>query len=179
MSIAIDDIKRALRRDQKLVRFKKMFEGNPNFSMNFEDLHEELETMHSTRKVRTLNRKRGDFAEEVLDSMLIDQSTRSRCAEILGACVKVRGALSETLDNLRDYLIFAYSARLKSVGGTQAERKAFVESVLRPFYKFLSNVSQLEEHCKVIITDIDKAGFTYTNLVETIKILSAPERVRL
>lgn len=180
MSEQLDALKRVLQKDQKLLNFKRAFEGNPAFSMNFVDLHEELDTLHSTRSVRTLRRKKGsDFAEEVLDSMLQDQATRSRCAEILGACVKVRGSISETLDNLRDYLIVTYSSKLKLIGGTQAERKAFVESVMRRFYKFLAEVEQLEEHCKVIITDIDKAGFTYTNIVETVKILSAPERVRL
>lgn len=175
----LDALKRVLRKDKKLLRFKDNFEGNPNFSLNFDKLHEELERLHATRSVRTLRRKNHDFAEEVLDSMLQDQATRSRCTEILGACIKIRGALSDTLDNIRDYLIMTYSSKLKLVGGTQSERKAYVETVLRPFYKYLTEVSMLEEHCKVIIQDIDKAGFAYTNLVETIKILSAPERVRL
>jgi pyrimidine operon attenuation protein/uracil phosphoribosyltransferase len=51
--------------------------------------------------------------------------------------------------------------------------------VMKRFYEFFNQVQTLEKHARLIIEDVDKAGYTYRNLVEAIKILSRPEQVSL
>jgi hypothetical protein len=168
-------IRSRIRENKKYLRFKDAFNKNPNNVIDFDSLHEEMERLHKTRHVRSLRRKSKGFAEDLLDSLIQDQRVRSRCTEILGVCITVAGAMKETLDNLSDYLLIEYTDLLKTLG-TVKERQAVVESVLRPFFKYLDQIEQLRAHAKVIIEDIDKAGFAHTNMVAAVQMLSRPER---
>ena len=172
-------LRRIIKKHKIYQRYLELFEKNPAFSINFDELHGEIETMHVTRRTRTLRRKKNaHFTENVVDAMLDDQACRSRCTEILGQCVKITNAMEENLGNVRDFLLTEFANHLKHVG-TQAERKAFVENVMKRFYEFFNQVQTLEKHARLIIEDVDKAGYTYRNLVEAIKILSRPEQVSL
>ena len=107
--------------------------------------------------------------------MLQDQAYRSRCAEILASCIMIDGTFNETLCNLRDYLLLEYGGRMGRGRTTKEERRQFMENVLRPFFRYLYKVDQIKQHAKYIVDDIDKAGFTYRNLVESIKLMGRPE----
>lgn len=177
MSREIDAIKRTIRADEHYKKFKATFASNPRFCIDFDGLLEELHTMHSVRKTRRLKRKR-TLVEDAVDAMLLDQSTRSRCAEIVAQIMEVEHVFNTTVTNMRDYILVEYAQYLKSVG-TQAERKVFVESLLRIYYKYLSNLQNVKQVAQYIIQDVDKAGFMFTNLVATLQILSRPEQVTL
>lgn len=176
MSEKISMIRRRIRDNKKYQQFKEAHQCNPNNVIDFAGLHDEMSRMHKTRAVRALRRKSKGFIDEVVDALLQDQQARSRCTEILGVCVNVSGAMAETLDNLRDYLVIEYSDLLRSLG-TVKERQAVVESVLRPFYKYLSEIEQLRAHARLIIEDIDKAGYAFTNLVHVAQMMAKPERI--
>lgn len=172
-------LRRIIKKHKIYQRYLELFEKNPAFRINFDAYHEEIATMHTTRRTRTLRRKRNvQFVENVVDAMLDDQACRSRCAEILGECVKISNAMEENLGNVRDFLLTEFARHLKDIG-TQAERKGFVENVMKRFYEFFNQVQTLEKHARLIIEDVDKAGYTYRNLVEAIKVLSRPEQVQL
>lgn len=168
----LQHIRRLVKGDEKYQNFKRSVDKNPNLSLPFEDLHEELNRLHRTRSVRSLQRSDKRFTENVLDAKLEDQRYRSRCAEILSSTIPVTGTYTETLTNLRDYLLLEYGKR---IGGTKNERQQFMENVLRPFFRRIHRVEQLKEHCRFIIDDIDKAGYTFNNLIELIKLLGKPE----
>lgn len=171
---SIAAIRRIVRKDKRYVRFKEAAEHNPNLQLPFEKLHTELERLMGTRSIRSLSRSDVNFTSSVVDAMLQDQAYRSRCTEILASCIAISGTFNDTLNNLRDYLILEYGHRI-STRTTKAERQQFMESILRPFYKYLNQVDQLKEHAKYLIDDIDKAGFTFRNLIEGIKLLGRPE----
>lgn len=176
MSEKIAMIRRRIRENKKYQRFKQAQENNPNNVIDFPALHEEIERMHKTRAIRSLHRKSKGFVDDVVDALLQDQQHRARCTEILAVCVTVSGTMTDTLNNLRDYLIIEYTDILRSIG-TVKERQAVVESVLRPFYEYLEKIEQLRSHARLIIEDIDKAGYGFTNLVHTLQLLSKPERI--
>lgn len=176
MSQKVKMIRRRIRDDEKYKRFKVAQKNNPNNVIDFENLHKEMARLHKTRSVRSLKRKSKGFVNDVVDALLQDQQARSRCAEIVSICIEISGSMTQTLDNLRDYLVTEYAELLKAVG-TVGERKMVVESVLRPFYEYLSNIEQLRQHAKVIMEDVDKAGYGFTNLVNTLQMLSRPERI--
>lgn len=176
MSQKIAMVRRRIREDEKYKRFKVAHKNNPNNVIDFESLHNEMARIHKTRSVRALKRKSKGFVDDVVDALLQDQQARSRCAEIMGNCVTISGTMTQTLDNLRDYLVTEFSELLKTVG-TVGERKMVVESVLRPFYEYLNNVDQIKQHAKIIIEDVDKAGYGFTNLVNSLQLLSRPERI--
>lgn len=173
----LDALRRIVKKDAKYKRFKEMADANPNLRLPFDDLHEELERMQRTRNVRSLSRKDKGFTNSVVDAMLQDQSYRSRCTEILASCISIEGTFSETLCNLRDYLLLEYGGRMGRGRTTKEERRQFMENVLRPFFKYLHKVEQIKKHAKYIVDDIDQAGYTYRNLVESIKLMGKPETV--
>lgn len=176
---ALKAIRSTIKKNPRYKQFLENFRGNPAYNINFEEFHEELQRLHTTRLTRELKRKKSrSFPEKVLDAMLQDQSTRSRCAEILGQCTKISNAMERTLSKLRDYLCAEYAGYLKTVGA-QGERKAFVESIMRDFYDFYDEVKTLENSARIVIEDIDKANYMFKNLVEIIKVLSRPEQVML
>jgi hypothetical protein len=172
-------IRRILKKNPRYQQFLENFRGNPAYNIDFEEFHQELQRLHTTRLTRELKRKKSrSFPEKALDAMLQDQSTRSRCAEILGQCTKISSAMDRNLSKLRDYLCSEYSDSLKRVG-TQVERKSFVEALMRDFYDFFDEVKTLEKSASIVIEDIDKANYMFKNLVEIIKVLSRPEQVIL
>lgn len=173
----LDLLRRTVKRYEKYKKFMKSVKANPNLQLPFEELHEELERMQKMRRVRSLTRKDKNFTGSVVDAMLQDQAYRSRCTEILASCIAITGGFQDTLLNLRDYLLFEYGGRIGRGRTTKEERKNFMENVLRPLFKYLHKVEQLKEHAKYIVDDIDKAGFTYRNLVESIKLLGKPESI--
>lgn len=87
-------LRRIIKKHKIYQRYLELFQSNPAFRINFEAYHNEIETMHITRRTRNLKRKRNvQFIENVVDAMLDDQACRSRCAEILGECVKISNAM--------------------------------------------------------------------------------------
>lgn len=168
----LDHIRRLVKKDDKYLRFKRSVEKNPNLQLAFDDLHEELDRMQRTRQIRSLERRSKTFTMNVVDAKLQDQQYRSRCTEILASTIPITGTFNETLTNLRDYLLLEYGKR---IGGTKNERQQFMENVLRSFFRYLHKVEQLKEHVRFIIDDIDKAGYTFNNLIELIKLLGKPE----
>lgn len=171
---SIKALRRIVRKDERYLRFRRAAERNPSLQIPFEELHEELTRLMATRSIRALSRSDVNFTSSVVDAMLQDQAYRSRCAEILASCIAVSGAFQETLTNLRDYLVLEYGSRI-STRTTKGERQQFMESTLRPFYKYVNEVEQLKEHARYLMDDIDKAGFTFRNLIEGIKLLGRPE----
>lgn len=175
----IGALRRVIKRDSRFKQFLKNFQGNPAYNLDFAELHSELQRLHATRITRELRRKRSrSFPEKLAEAMLQDQAVRSRCAEILGECAKINDAMTRTLSNVRDYLLSEYAGNLKVIA-TATERKAFVESSMKQFYEFQSDVAVLEKSAKIIIEDIDKANYMFRNMVELVKVLSRPEQVLL
>lgn len=176
----IKALRRIIKKNKRFQQFLEMFEKNPAYAIDFDSLHEELQLLHTTRLTRELRRKKKSlqFTDKVVDAMLQDQSTRSRCAEILNDCVRIATSMSKTLSNLRDYLLTEYGSHLKRIGA-QSERKAFVESVMKPFYEYIAQVQTLEASSKIIIEDIDQAGYMYTNLAKIIVVLTRPDQISI
>lgn len=168
----LQHIRRLVKGDDKYKRFKHSVEKNPNLKLPFGDLHEEIDRIHRTRSLRSLQRTDKQFTANVLDAKLEDQRYRSRLTEILASTIPITGTFTETLTNLRDYLLLEYGKR---IGGTKNERQQFMENVLRPFFRHIHRVEQLKDHCRFIIDDIDKAGYTFNNTIELIKLLGKPE----
>jgi hypothetical protein len=173
----LDVLKRKVRKDKKYLAFKENVRENPNLQLPFESLHAELDDMHKLRAVRTLRRKSDQFTQKLIDAMINDAQYRSRCVEISASCLAISTTFEETLNNLRDYLIYKYFSKYVSGRATKEERRQFMESILTTFYEYIRRVKHLEEHTKLIINDIDQTGYTYRNLVEAVKLLGRPTDV--
>lgn len=162
-------LKKKLRTDDRFVRLKTVFGSLPEYRMTFEDLHEEVDLMMTTRPLRSLTRK-DNFVDNIVESMLTDQQYRSRTTEILMSCVKTEKNLSRSLGHLKDYLLTEYHPDIYSIYKTKADREAFVDGILRKFSTFLDKIDELRQRCVLLTGDIDKAGYMFKGLLESVQI---------
>jgi hypothetical protein len=170
-------LKCTLIKDKRAKRIKQAFDTLPEFNLNCRELNEEITTIHAVRKTRGLDRRSDTFIQDLINGMIDDQAQRSRLVEILMVCVKTIRNLEDTLDSLSGYLQMEYSEQIASVAKTKAERSSFIENqVLRKFRKYVAKVDTIKETTALVITDIDKAGFVYKNLIEAVKLSSGGNR---
>lgn len=170
-------LKAAIREDKKYLTFRRNIKSNPNLRLPFEDLHDELDSIHKSKASRVLRRGDAQFTQSVVDAMLIDGQNRSRCVEILSACLSVSQTFDDTLNQLRDYLIDTYYSRFSTGRSTKDERRQFMAQVLDPMYEYSRKTRLLETHAKYIIEDIDQWGYTYRNIIEGVKLMGRPNEV--
>jgi hypothetical protein len=173
--VDLEHVRKLVKRDEKYKRFRAAVEKNPNLKLAFDDLHDELNSMHKMRLTRSLNRKSKRFTKDVIDAMTHDTSCRSRCAEILMSCLAITGDFQDTLNNLRDYLMLEYGGRITTGRSSKEERRQFMENVLRPFFRYIHKVEQLKKHAEYLVEDIDKASYRFRDVIEAIKLLGKPE----
>ena len=162
-------LKRMLNRDKRMLRLKDSFDTLPEYRMDFRDLHEELDTMMSTRPIRSLNTK-GNFIDNITEAMLTDQQYRSRVTEIMMACVKTEKKLGRSIDQIGDYLRTEYHSQIMAVFRTKADRVTFTDHILRKYINYLDKVDELKQRCMLLTTDIDKAGYAFKGMLEAVQI---------
>lgn len=162
-------LKRTIRKDERVLRLKDAFRSLPEYRMNFQVLHEELEVMMNTRPLRSLQRKK-NFLENIVESMMTDQQYRTRITEILLACVKTEKNLARSLSQIKDYLKTRYYTQIYSVFRAKADRDSFIDHVLSQYSMYIDKVDELKQRCNLCISDIDKAGYMFKGLLESLQI---------
>ena len=163
-------LKKTISKDERLQRLKTAFGELPEYRLNLGDLHEEVDSMMVTRPIRSLDRRDASFIDAIVDAMMTDQQYRTRITEILMSCVKVEKSLSRSVTQISDYLGTEYHSVIYQVYKTKYERVAFIESVLRKYTTYLDKIDELKQRCVLLTTDIDKAGYMFKGLIETVQI---------
>lgn len=170
-------IKRVILKDKKVVRLEKAFSELADYNLPFRDMYEEIERIHMTRKTRHLDKSSSTFVQDIMDGMINDQSSRSRLTEILMSCVHAGRNLSSTLETLEGYLSIEYADQLRSIR-TKGERVSFLRHhVLSKYHKYIDRVDRIKEAADLVMTDIDKAGFVYRNIIESVKLAAGRREV--
>lgn len=170
-------IKRRIQKDKRVRRLETAFDRLPEYNIPIKDTYEEIERIHMTRKTRHLDKSSGTFVQDVTEGMLDDQSNRSRLTEILMSCVHALKNLSSSLDTLEGYLMVEYADELSAIR-TKGERSDFIEHhVLSKYHKYVDRVSRIKEAAELVMIDIDKAGYMYKNLIESVKLAAGRREV--
>lgn len=169
--------KRTILKDEKYKRFKRNFDQADHFNLPIKELEDELLFIHNTRPIRTLKdlRQTPGYVDHVIHATVVDQANRSRLVELTIACVNAERRLTDGLTALTDYLYIEYATEL-SKWRTKDERKVFLHTVLRPFYKYLDQVHSLRAKIELVISDIDKAGYTIKNTLQALELVTKPQR---
>lgn len=164
-----------LKRDKRFRRLDAAFNELPVYRIPVDELLEEIERMHKTRPVRTLNTEDPKFVDKAIEACVRDQAIRSRCAEINVMCIKARSSLGRATSKLRDYMLIRYASEV-SVFRTKEERVNVINTVLGAYLKFIHNVTTVESCVAVIIEDIDKAAWMFKGVVAAYGVHNATER---
>lgn len=171
--VDIDHLVRRINKDERIKRLHKAFGELPQYNLPDKEMIEEIQDLHTLRKTRQLNRKSKSFVTDIIEAMLDDGSKRSRLVEITSVCFKTIHQLRNALDDLEGYILYTYGSQMNQLR-TKNEREQFVyHHILKPFHKYVKKIERVYESAKLVIEDIDKAGYNYRNLVEAVKLLTS------
>jgi hypothetical protein len=178
MSIeSLQYLRKTIRQDSRLVRLDTAFDELPEYSLNANELYEEIKRIHMVRKTRHLDRKSKTFVDDVTEGLLDDQAHRSRLSEILISCVQIIRNLENTLDSMEGHLLIEYNELLSEIR-TKSERQTFVRTnVLNKYLRYVDKIDRVKQTAEIVITDIDKAGWMYARLMDALKLSSGRKEV--
>lgn len=165
-----DRVQRLIKKDVKLIRFKKAFSTLPQYRIDFEELQGEMKNLHRMRKLHSLKSDDPNFVRKISDAAITDHSFRSRLTEILVVGYEASANLNKTLNSLTDYLLSEYANDLAKLR-TKEERKQFIGSILDNFYDYLRDAELLITIVKAYIDNIDKGGYTVKELVQAHQVI--------
>lgn len=170
-------IKRMILKDKRVLKLDRAFSQLAEYNLPLRDMFEEIERLHMTRKTRHLDKQSETFVQDIVDGMINDQSSRSRLTEIMMSCVHSVKNLEQSLDMLEGYLLLEYSSTLSNIR-TKAERQSFMRHhILTKYRRYVNRVNRVKDAAELVITDIDKAGYYYKNLIETVKLAAGRREV--
>jgi hypothetical protein len=171
MSIeSLQYLRKTIRKDPRLMRLDAAFDELPEFSLNANELYEEIKRIHMVRKTRHLDRRSKTFVDDVTEGLLDDQAHRSRLSEILISCVQIIRNLENTLESMEGHLLMEYDDLLREIR-TKGERQTFVRTnVLNKYLRYVDRIDRVKQTAEIIITDIDKAAWMYRNIIEAVKL---------
>lgn len=163
-------VRKVIRRDAQFKKVNKFFERLSD-EISVVGLYEEIQRLHKMRSSRSLERTNKGFLDKIVEANLQDQSYRSRLAEIQMDCVRSVSKYQPVVEDLVLYLHAEYLETLKGFFSSKADRLEFLQSMCKEHAKFLRNIESVEEAAKIVIQDIDKAGYMYKNLIDAVKIV--------
>lgn len=164
-----------IRRDDRVKRLSRSFDSLPYYQLPFNDLTDEVRTMHETRRVRNLKTKTSNFVDDIIKANLQDVSFRSRLVEIMMTARSSQRKLEQALDPMVEYVMVEYAPQLKTVR-TKDERKQYIRTALAKFYKHIAKAEALYEIAEMVVFDIDKAAYGLKLTVDALKISSQKEQ---
>lgn len=157
--------------DDKVVSFKKAYDQG-RYSIDSEKYLVEIENMHITRNVRTLDAD--SIVREipkVIEAIAQNQAVRSRIVEIKMKATRVSTKLKFKKETLINYLSVRYKEELRSQKGTQSERNALIQEVFSFTTPSFTELQVLTDFCDLVINDIDQAAWSLKSIIDCLKIL--------
>lgn len=177
MKNAIDDLSRIrmkVKDDKRYKKIRHMFKNNDIFQLPVNEYREEVKQLFSMRKIRTVNINSPDALNKLAESIVQDQSYRSRITEILAIVSSSYKTLDDLLERFQDYVTVTYANDLKAVGAAK-ERERTVKNIMAEYYRYCDNLSLLISEIDLYLKDIDKAGYAFKSLVDTLGLINQRE----
>lgn len=160
-----------IRKDKRYKRFiRSVMQGK--FSIDSEGLIAEIRDMHELRLTRFLNTNDviTKFRTKYLDASLQNTAFRSRAVAIRMSCYERIIYMDKTLPAMKKYIKSRYSEVLKSEFSTQAERDAYIDTLLQKAFQKRSQLDGVIKYSDIFISDIDAAGWTLKGIVDAMNI---------
>lgn len=167
-----------LRADKRYKRLLDTFNTASIYNIPLETLIEEVKRIHSLREIRRLSPRDADFVDKLINANTHDQSSRSRLTEILIQCVHVTLKLTNATDALKQHFLLEYSDQLRQFR-TKEERIMVLNIALRKFRTYIDNVENLKALTELVISDIDKGGWSLRNSIQALQATHGHREVQL
>lgn len=175
--VPMDDVSRIrlkVKDDPRYKKIRKLFKHEDLFQLPLEEYSREVDDLFSMRKVRSINISSNDALNKLAESIVQDQSYRSRMTEILAIISNSHKTLEDLLGRFQDYVTVAYGNDLKALGAAK-ERERCVKNIMADYYRYCDNLGTLISKIDLYVKDIDKAGYAFKSLVDTLGIINQRE----
>lgn len=126
-------------------------------------------------KALHLSRKSRDFrgitptAQQVYHAQIGDMNARGKLTDLRSNIHQHRDLLSTSIDTTRTYIIAQYLRQREGV--RIGDRKAIADRFLASGITLLSELDSVSTLLEMYVSDIDRAGYGFTNLVALLRIL--------
>jgi len=173
----MDDLSRIrlkVKDDPRYKKIRKLFKHEDLFQLPLAEYSREVDDLFAMRKVRSINIGSQDALNKLAESIVQDQSYRSRMTEILAIISNSHKTLEDLLSRFQDYITVSYGNDLKAVGAAK-ERERAVKNIMAEYYRYCDNLSTLISKIDLYVKDIDKAGYAFKSLVDTLGIINQRE----
>lgn len=175
MSSHSEQLKTFIRRDKRVKRLKSTFDSDRIYSIPFDEYRDEIAMLHRRRQIHKLSVGDPQFGRKLSEAAIEETAIRHRYTEILALCVEASQTLNAILERLEKYIMSQYADQLKHLR-TKEERRAMIQSVMNVFYTYMKQTETMVSVLRLHIEDIDKTGYTVTNLVKAYSIIATPDR---
>ncbi len=173
----MDDLKRIrlkVKEDKRYKHLRSIYKTNDLFQLPLAEYQDEARKLFKMRKIRTLNIRDTHALNKVAESIVEDQAYRSRMTEILTSILSASKLLNDLLERFQDYAAVTYAKDLKSVGAAK-ERERCIRNIMAEYYRYADQLELLISEIDLYIKDIDKSGFSYRALVDTLELINQRE----
>lgn len=167
-------LRKKIKDDKRYRAVRNLFKTQDIFQIPLDEYRQEVRDLFKMRKVRSLSVNSSKALDNLAESIVQDQSYRSRMVEILSHLSESCRTLEELLDRFQDYATTTYARDLKAVGAAK-ERSAAIRAVMEPYYKYSTDSRLLMEEIDLYVKDIDKAGYAFKSLVDTLGLINQRE----
>lgn len=167
----VDDLKAELKYDDTFESFKNLVNSSSK-QLNYDIVYDELMVLHKNRKGRSLHLNGRPGTGDVMDCLLQDSSYRSRIIEISIGVSRNLQNLTTAIEALVNYVVTEYADKSLAVVKSRVEREQIIRVVISKVQELVDKHKNLAEFCSYIVTDIDKAGFSYKNVIELFDIMT-------
>jgi hypothetical protein len=90
-------------------------------------------------------------------------------------CKRVSASLADAISAFKTYAMLHFDSELR-VFKTKGEREGAIEDCLSDLLAYKTAADIVYELAVIVVTDIDKAGFSLSRTLEAVAIHSTPER---
>jgi hypothetical protein len=178
-NMSLQALQLKVQKNKKYRTLMETFKNNRLFNLKLDKLQEEILTLHTARQVKNLINFTQDGSSKLIDQVvkanIIDQGQRSRLTEIMLGCKRASCAVEDSIKIFKDYALIKWDAELRAFK-TKGERENAIKICLHDMLEYQAAADTVFELSKLVVNDIDQAGFALKRIIDAVSLHHTPER---
>ncbi len=173
----IKALRKLIKSSKRYKRLRGILTDNEieQYNIPVESYLQEATSRFYSRKFRKLDANAVHILNNITEAAMEDSALRSRLTEMLIVCEQARKSIGGLLDRYENAAMIEHGTSLRRIVTTKDERKEFIRGILEDYIKYLTDVETLSEQIKLLIIDIDKAGYQLKNIIDAQRLVHRPE----
>lgn len=170
-------LRKKIKGSKRYLKLREILEDNEieQYNIPVETYLSEAKQRFFARKFRKLDANSVRILDELTAAGMEDSALRSRLTEMLVLCEQAKKSIGGLLDRYENAALIEHGTSLRRIVTTKEERKEFIRGILEDYISYLRDVETFSEQLKLLITDIDKAGYQMKNIIDAQRLVYRPE----